>query len=137
MSSNLGGLNSEGDLCSVYQKVSHHQLQGSLRSDNVNDSKTSSENRTLHFWNSFLMISVKFVWFAKSKSALVQLNVSTIDWTSVVKKEKKIYPQSLMECISSFCYTKFATTAQGPKMFQAKQLVKAKFSVLECFISQL
>ena len=75
MSSNLGGLNSEGDLCSVYKKVSHHQLQGSLRSDNVNDSKTSSKNRTLHFWNSFLMISIIFVWFAKSKSALVQLKL--------------------------------------------------------------
>ena len=36
-----------------------------------------------------------------------------------------------------YCYTKFATTAQGPKMSQAKQLVEAKFSVRECFTSQL
>ena len=35
------------------------------------------------------------------------------------------------------CYTKFATTAEGPKMSQAKQLVQAKFSVRECFISRL
>ena len=35
------------------------------------------------------------------------------------------------------CYTKFATTAEGPKMSQAKQLVEAKFSVRECFTSRL
>ena len=36
-----------------------------------------------------------------------------------------------------YCYTKFATTAEGPKMSQAKQLVEAKFSVRECFTSRL
>ena len=35
------------------------------------------------------------------------------------------------------CYTKFATTAEGPKMSQAKELVEAKFSVRECFTSRL
>ena len=35
------------------------------------------------------------------------------------------------------CYTKFATTAEGPKMSQAKQLVEAKFNVRECFTSRL
>ena len=36
-----------------------------------------------------------------------------------------------------YCYTKFATTVEGPKMSQAKQLVEAKFSVRECFTSRL
>ena len=45
--------------------------------------------------------------------------------------------EALVERIKTTCYTKFATTAEGPKMSQAKQLVEAKFSVRECFTSRL